>query len=775
MQLTKGHIFEGRYRIQGELGRGGFGMVYKAYQVGMDRHVALKVLNPEINAQAARTARERFLREVRIISKLRHPNTVTIHDFGETVDGMVYMVLEYVDGETLKDVLKRRGALDETRAMEIGKQIAKSLSEAHRHGIIHRDLKPANIMLTELGGEKNFVKVLDFGVARLRGGHTNDNPDLTSVGLPEGERELIGTPRYMSPEQVKGEELTGASDVYSLGLMLYEMLSGEPAVLGDTTMALITQQISPEALRLPNISRVHPNLQQIIRRSTQKSLQHRYRTVDILAQEIDQATMGMSRRQSGGFAQPGFASQSNELLLGNQYEPYQQPSGQWHNTQQPHGTGHFQTQQVGWSGAAATPSGQMMAPHMNNGPQPHYGADDYGRPPGFMTNPSGMQPVVNPNAPAPTPTHYGQSGQFPAQQGRFQGHAQPMQPSGFNPHPHHVQQQQQLNQNGLRQEWGNIELDAPTTPSMGALQRNAPPGEPAFSGLGDLPPPPDDNDNPFAVPTAPPDMGDERARAGKAPIPKGGGVGANPDDGLIPFTFALFGVILAVVGLGATLYLVFILLGAGLSQIVGGPIRFVVTVIAALVIPTVPLIAEGGKRERFKVVDSKLNRVRKALTVGVVTGMGSCLLLCFAFPDPIITSLRSDPNWFLNKNNPENESRAAQLNRKASLKTADIVEQSMVASGMYKAKPSKREMIESKTPLAPTRPKTKKDGTKDDTQGTKEEGTPRKPVKIGPPSTRREGRSALDRRSKSTKVDKPKDDKPSQKIDTKKDDTYEKW
>ncbi len=761
MQLNKGHIFEGRYRIQGELGRGGFGMVYKAYQVGMDRHVALKVLNPEINAQAARTARERFLREVRIISKLRHPNTVTIHDFGETVDGMVYMVLEYVDGETLKDVLKRRGALDEASTMDIGKQIAKSLSEAHRHGIIHRDLKPANIMLTELGGEQDFVKVLDFGVARLRGGRTNDdNPDLTSVGLPEGERELIGTPRYMSPEQVKGEELTGASDVYSLGLILYEILSGEPAVLGDTTMALITQQISPEALRLPNIARIHPSFQQIIRSATQKSLQHRFRTVDVLAQEIEKASMSMSRMQSGGFAQPGFASQSNDLLMGNNYEPYQQPSGQWHNTQPPMGPNNqFQTQQGGWGGATNTPSGQMMAPQMPSG-QPHF-QDDYNRPPGFRTNPSGMQPVVGAN---PSGVHNYGAAQFP-NHGQFPGGPHPGHASGFNNHPTAMQQ----NPSGLRQEWGGVDVDRPTTPAMPALQRNAPLGAPAFSGLAELPPVPDDSDNPFAVPTSPPDIDEQRARKGKAPN-KGGGVGSNPDDAIIPFAFALIGLLVAVAALFSTLYLVFILLGAALSQIVSGPIQFVVAVIAALVIPTVPLIAEGGKRERFKVVDSKLNRIRKALTVGVVTGLCSCLLVCFAMPSPVIDSLRTDPNWFLNEDEPEQESRPAQINRKVSLKAADIVEESMVATGMYKAKRPPKEIIKANKPLESTRPKTKKDPKKD---GDDELVAPPKRTRIGPPSTRRQGRSALDKTKKAD--DKPDEKKaPIEKADDK-DDTYEEW
>ncbi len=282
--LQIGQVFEGKYKILRELGRGGFGMVYLAYQEPMDRYVALKSLRSGIGLTAP-SAKERFLREVRIISKLKHPNTVTIHEFGETYDGGLYMTLEYVEGETLKDALKRDGAFNSVRAADLARQIAKSLSEAHRLGIVHRDLKPANIMLTSIEGDRDFVKVLDFGVARLLDPKTTD---LTSVGLPDGERELIGTPRYMSPEQVRGEGLSGASDIYSLGLILYEMLTGEPAVQGESTMALITQQISPEPLRLPRLGHVDPMLQDITRIAVAKNLSDRWQSSEQLVDALEQ-------------------------------------------------------------------------------------------------------------------------------------------------------------------------------------------------------------------------------------------------------------------------------------------------------------------------------------------------------------------------------------------------------------------------------------------------------------------------------------------------------
>jgi eukaryotic-like serine/threonine-protein kinase len=303
--LQQGALFERRYRIVRELGRGGFGTVYLAYQEQMDRHVAIKVLKSGIG-DLHHSAKERFLREVKIISKLRHPNTVTIHDFGETAQGVLYMVLEFVEGKTVKQIIRRDGALQPQRALALSSQIARSLAEAHRHGVIHRDLKPDNIMVTDLETEADFVKVLDFGIARLL---RTDERDLTSVGLPEGERELIGTPRYMSPEQVRGQSLGPASDVYSVGLILYEMMIGQPAVQGDTTMALISQQISPEPLRLEGLRALPPRISEVIRKATTKDMTQRYHNAEAFIEALEQALASVggplpgtaSARETGRF------------------------------------------------------------------------------------------------------------------------------------------------------------------------------------------------------------------------------------------------------------------------------------------------------------------------------------------------------------------------------------------------------------------------------------------------------------------------------------------
>lgn len=307
--LAPGSIFERKYRIVREIGRGGFGMVYLAHQEKMGRDVAIKVLRSGAT-QMHESAKERFLREVKIISRLRHPNTVTIHDFGETHDGLVYMVLEFIEGKTVKEILRKEGAQDPRRALAIAAQIARSLAEAHRHGVIHRDLKPANIMVGNLETETDFVKVLDFGIARLA---RTDQRDLTSVGLPEGERELIGTPRYMSPEQVRGEDLTPASDVYSVGLILYELLVGQPAVTGDTSLALISQQITPEPLALKGIRSMPQPLAALLRRATAKRLPQRFPDAETFGDALEDTLMQMggalvgsaSARQTGRFAAIG--------------------------------------------------------------------------------------------------------------------------------------------------------------------------------------------------------------------------------------------------------------------------------------------------------------------------------------------------------------------------------------------------------------------------------------------------------------------------------------
>ena len=184
-----GRTIAGRYEVVARIGAGGMGVVYRAYQAAMDRHVALKVLSTSLAADEQSV--RRFNQEARAASRLRHPNTITLHDFGKTEDDILFIAMEFLDGTSLDEVMKEPGGMGLARAITVLAQVCRSLAEAHDAGIIHRDLKPDNIFLCEIGGEKDFVKVLDFGVAKLREADP-DGGTLTQAGM------IFGTPRYMS-------------------------------------------------------------------------------------------------------------------------------------------------------------------------------------------------------------------------------------------------------------------------------------------------------------------------------------------------------------------------------------------------------------------------------------------------------------------------------------------------------------------------------------------------------------------------------------------------
>src|SRR5918997_1748125 len=211
-----GSVLDEKYRLDLRIGTGGMGTVYRARHLLIDRSVAVKVLNPRyVEDEAAQT---RFRREARAAGRLQHVNAVTVTDFGSTQDGYVYIVMELLEGRTLRDVLAHDAPLDVARAVSIMLQISAAVEAAHHDGIIHRDLKPANIFIVQRKDAPPFVKVLDFGIAKLAAEALDDDDDpqtLTQVGA------MIGTPRYMSPEQCDGVKLTPASDVYSLGIILY--------------------------------------------------------------------------------------------------------------------------------------------------------------------------------------------------------------------------------------------------------------------------------------------------------------------------------------------------------------------------------------------------------------------------------------------------------------------------------------------------------------------------------------------------------------------------
>jgi serine/threonine protein kinase len=238
-----GRVFDGKYRLDKRLGGGGMGTVYRAMHLLIEREVAVKVLSQRFVGDE--TAQQRFRREARASGRMAHPNAVMVNDFGTTDDGWLYIVMELLEGQTLRDLLAREAPLDPARAVSIMLQASSAVGAAHEAGLIHRDLKPANIFIEQRPNLPAVVKVLDFGVAKLAvDEHDDDYKTLTQVGA------IIGTPRYMSPEQCSGAvPLTPASDVYSLGIILYEMLTGTVPFSADTPLAVALKHVSERPRR----------------------------------------------------------------------------------------------------------------------------------------------------------------------------------------------------------------------------------------------------------------------------------------------------------------------------------------------------------------------------------------------------------------------------------------------------------------------------------------------------------------------------------------------
>ncbi len=265
----------GRYTIISKIGQGGWGGVYRAYQHSTKREVALKVLRQDVAHDEQ--VRRRFHREAEAVSRLKHPNTVTIYDFGETPDGLLFLAMEYIEGQSLDAVIREEGPLAPQRAVRIARQIALSLAEAHEKGIVHRDVKPHNIMLTRVDDGEDFVKVLDFGVAKL----VSIDSTLTSTGS------TFGTPEYMSPEQVQSKDIDHRSDLYALGVILFEMLSGAPPFSGKSAVTVAIHHIRkrPPALRAPG--GLPRPLASLVRRLLSKKTSDRPESARVVAAELE--------------------------------------------------------------------------------------------------------------------------------------------------------------------------------------------------------------------------------------------------------------------------------------------------------------------------------------------------------------------------------------------------------------------------------------------------------------------------------------------------------
>ena len=279
--LLPGDIIAERYEIIDIIGQGGFGVVYQARQIEMGQLVAIKTLRRSLVDYEE--AEQRFRREALLARHLQHPNTIRLFDFGESEQGILYICMEYLEGQTLEELVEEMGYLSLPQVHRIAIQIAKSLTEAHNAGIIHRDLKPSNVFVTEMAGEPHFVKVLDFGIAKVtqawdEAGYTDK---LTRTGT------AFGSPAYMSPEQVRGTTVAPASDVYSFGLILIEALTGQQVVTGNSPFDVAVKQAGANELAIPEWLEQSP-MGPIIRRCILKDASQRYSNAEELLASLEE-------------------------------------------------------------------------------------------------------------------------------------------------------------------------------------------------------------------------------------------------------------------------------------------------------------------------------------------------------------------------------------------------------------------------------------------------------------------------------------------------------
>src|SRR6476661_2279134 len=260
----------GRYEITGELGRGAMGVVYKALDPTIGRTVALKTMRLDVHGLDAKEMVRRFQNEARAAGVLNHPNIVTIYDAGEQ-DGIFYIAMEFIEGTTLHELLADQHILPVDDAIQYSRQICRGLDYAQSHGIVHRDIKPANIMITANGT----VKIMDFGIAKSGG-------SMTSTG------QVLGTPNYMSPEQVKGRPLDGRSDLFSFGVILYEMVTGEKPFVGQNVTTIIYKIINENPIPPCELDvTIHPGLSGVITKALSKSPDERFQSGAELVRNLE--------------------------------------------------------------------------------------------------------------------------------------------------------------------------------------------------------------------------------------------------------------------------------------------------------------------------------------------------------------------------------------------------------------------------------------------------------------------------------------------------------
>jgi serine/threonine-protein kinase len=269
-----------RYRILRKLGEGGMGAVYLAEHVVIEKKFALKVLAPELARRSDLVAR--FLQEARSASRIGHENVIDIMDFGQSPEGLVYIAMEFLDGKDLGEMVRAKGAMEWVQARSIVLQICRALRAAHDKGIVHRDMKPENIFLIQREGQPHFVKILDFGIAKVMGLDPN-GPRLTRTGM------IFGTPEYMAPEQAEGKDTDHRADIYAVGCILYHLITGQTPFVAESFMTMLTKHLMeepvPPSARRPDLA-ITPEMDALVLKALEKDRDKRWQSMDELFEAV---------------------------------------------------------------------------------------------------------------------------------------------------------------------------------------------------------------------------------------------------------------------------------------------------------------------------------------------------------------------------------------------------------------------------------------------------------------------------------------------------------
>lgn len=290
MEAGVGSTIGDKYEILAVVGGGAMGLVYKARHTLMKRTVALKMLHPNMVVDEGTV--KRFQKEAEALSCLNHPNILTVFDFGVSKTGQPYLVTDYLEGQTVAELLEQNERADWMRTLRIFTQVCSALAHAHKHGVIHRDIKPSNIMLVNFEEQPDFVKILDFGIAKVISDVPEGSSSLTRTG------EVFGSPLYMSPEQCRGKALDSRSDIYSLGCVMYRTLTGQPALFGQDLVECLYKHVNEEPLPLTQVTpeaNIPPELEAVVLKCLAKDPAARYQTMADLKDALNQII-----RSSGG-------------------------------------------------------------------------------------------------------------------------------------------------------------------------------------------------------------------------------------------------------------------------------------------------------------------------------------------------------------------------------------------------------------------------------------------------------------------------------------------